>query len=165
MLEGEHCFRRVAPVAKVAGIAAERERQRKLDDATVAAVLFGNAGSETGFDQQGESTSIVRADGLPGRRAAKWFSYRLPIDASKPVEVVATYNSDTRRSRAFEVLVEGRRVGEQAFEPSSVSRFFDVEYAIPQSLSRGKDRIEVRFQAEAGSEVAPVFGLRTIRRL
>jgi hypothetical protein len=78
---------------------------------------------------------------------------------------VATYNSDTRQSRAFEVLVEGQRIGEQKLERSSVSRFFDVEYAIPESLLRGKDRIVVRFQAVPGSEVAPVFGLRTIRPL
>jgi hypothetical protein len=61
------------------------------------------------------------------------------------------------------VLVDGQRVGEHELEPSSVSRFFDVEYAIPQSLLRGRDRIVVRFQAVPGSEVAPVFGLRTIR--
>jgi DUF1680 family protein len=151
--------------AKAAEIAVERERQRKLDAATVATVLFGDTTSEKKFEQQGEQTSIVQADGQPGRRAAKWFSYNLPVDVSMPVVLVATYNSDTRRSRAFEVLVDGQHIGEQRFEPSSVSRFFNVEYAIPQSLLRGRDRIVVRFQAAPGSEVAPVFGLRTTRPL
>ena len=151
--------------AKVAEIAAERERQQKLDAATVATVLFGDAESEKKFNQQGEEASIVRAEGRPGRRAAKWFSYELPIDPAKPAALVATYNSDTRHARAFEVLVGGQRIAEQKLERSSVSRFFDVEYAIPQSLLRGKDRIVVRFQAVPGSEVAPVFGLRTITAL
>jgi len=149
--------------AKVAELATERERQRKLDAATIATVPFGDAEAEKKFDPQGEGASIVPADGRRGRRAAKWFSYELPVDASTPVALVATYNSDTRRSRAFEVLVEGQHIGEQKLEPSSVSRFFDVEYPIPPSLLGGKDTVVVRFQAVPGSEVAPVFGLRTIR--
>jgi hypothetical protein len=149
--------------AKVAAIAAERERLRKLEAATVAAVPIGDAEAEKTFQQQGEETSIVRADGRAGRRAAKWFSYNVPIDASQPAAIVLTYNSDTRQTRTFEILVDGRKVGEQTIPRNSESRFFDVEYAVPADLATGKTAVVVRVQAIAGSETAPVFGLRTIR--
>jgi uncharacterized protein len=149
--------------AKVAELTAERDRQRKLEAATVAAVRIGDSASEKSFNQQGEETSIVRADGRPGRRAAKWFSYDVPIDGASRSALVLTYNSDTRQTRTFEVLVDGQRVGEQTIPRSSVAKFFDVEYPIPADLVRGKDKVVVRVQAAGGRETAPVFALRTIR--
>jgi hypothetical protein len=76
---------------------------------------------------------------------------------------VLTYNSDTRRPRQFEILVNGRRVGVEELPKSSASRFFDVEYAVPAGLVRDKETITVRLQALGESEVAPVFGVRVIR--
>ena len=143
--------------------AAERERIRKLEEATVAFVAPGEGQAERDANQQGEDSSIVRVDGRPGRRAGKWFSYDVAVDPGQPLMLVATYNSDTRRTRTFEILVDGERVGEQTIPENSESRFFDVEYRLPAALVRGKQKVTVRFQSLSGSEVAPVFSLRMIR--
>jgi hypothetical protein len=63
----------------------------------------------------------------------------------------------------LEVLVNGGRVGVEEMPKSSVSRFFDVEYAVPAELVRGQEKVTVRLQALGDSEVAPVFGVRVIR--
>ena len=149
--------------AKVAELSAERARLRQLDAATVASVPVGDAEAEKTFQQQGEETSSVRADGRPGRRAAKWFSYRVPVDASKPASLVLTYNSDTRQTRTFEILVDGRKIAEQTIERNSQSRFFDVAYPLPADVVARKSAVVVRIQATEGNETAPVFGVRTIR--
>ena len=39
----------------------------------------GDATVEKAHNQQGDATSIVRTDGRAGRRAAKWFSYDIPL--------------------------------------------------------------------------------------
>jgi uncharacterized protein len=148
----------------VADLAAERERQRKLAEATVAYLAPGDQQAERNANQQGEDTSIVRSDGRPGRRAAKWFAYELAVDPARQLAVVVTYNSDTRRARTFEILVDGQRIGEQTIPENSESRFFDVEYPIPPDLVHGKQKATVRFQASAGNETAPVFGVRVVRR-
>jgi hypothetical protein len=148
---------------KMAEVSAEQARQQKLEAATVGFVRPGGQEAEKAFNQQGEETSIVRADGRPGRRAAKWFSYDVPIQAAAPRALVATYNSDNRRPRSFEILVDGRKVGDERFDQSSVPRFFDVEYPLPADLVQGKQKLTVRFQATGGNEVAPVFGVRVIR--
>ena len=147
---------------RTADLAAERERQRKLEEATVTFVAPGDPQAERAVNQQGEDTSIVRADGRPGRRAGKWFSYDMTVDSSRSVALVVTYNSDTRRTRRFDVIVEGQRVGEQTIPESSESRFFDVQYPISPELVRGRQKVSVRFQAAGGSETAPVFGVRII---
>ena len=144
--------------------AAERERQRRLEASTVGYIAPGDQEAEHAVNQQGEDTTIVRADGRAGRRSGKWFSYDLAAGAAPPLVLVVTYNSDTRRARTFDVLVEGQRVGSQTIPESSESKFFDVEYAIPRELAQGKQKVTVRFQAAAGSETAPVFGVRIVKR-
>jgi hypothetical protein len=147
---------------RMAELSAERERQQKLEASSIAFVQPGGQEAEKPFNQQGEETSIVRAEGRPGRRAAKWFSYDLTASA-QPRALVVTYNSDNRRPRSFDILVDGRKVGEQRIDQSSVSRFFDVEYPLPADLVQGKQKLTVRFEATAGNEVAPVFAVRLIR--
>jgi hypothetical protein len=146
-----------------AELAAERERVKTLDAATVASIAPGDQAAERAVNQQGEETTIVRTDGRAGRRAGKWFSYDLASDATQPQTLVVTYNSDTRRARTFTLLADGQRIGEQTIPESSESRFFDVEYRVPPEMTRGKQKITVRFQAAEGQETAPVFGIRVVR--
>jgi hypothetical protein len=143
--------------------AAEEQRQRALEAASVGFVPAGDAKAEKAFNQQGEETTIVRAEGRPGRRSAKWFSYDVPVEATATMTLVVTYNSDNRRARSFEIHADGQRISEQALAQSSVSRFFDAQYPLPVDVTRGKRTVTIRFQATGGNEVAPVFAVRTIR--
>jgi DUF1680 family protein len=148
---------------RLKAIEAERERVRRLEAATLVFVAPTDAAVERAHNQQGEATSIVRTDGRPGRRAAKWFSYDVPLAGPAPAALVVTYNRDNRRARSFEVLVDGERLAEESFPFDSESRFFDREYALPATLVAGKSRLTVRFQATGANEIAPVYGLRLIR--
>jgi len=123
----------------------------------------GDEAADRAHNQQGESTSIVRTDGRPGRRAAKWFSYDLPLAGGTASTLVVTYNRDNRRARSFEVVVDGERLAEERIPFDSESRFYDREYALPPALVRGKTQLTIRFQAQEGSEIAAVYGLRLIR--
>jgi DUF1680 family protein len=148
---------------RAAEIAAERERQRKLEAATVAFVQPGEMQPERDFNYQGEDSSPDRVMGRPGRRGKNWFSFDLPVESAHPMAMVVTYYSDEWRKRTFDILVDGRRVGEQAIEKGGPVRFFDVEYAVPAELVKDKQKVTVRFQATSGNETAAVFGIRMIR--
>jgi uncharacterized protein len=54
----------------LADLSAECDRQRKLEEASVAFIVPGDQQNERAANQQGEETTVVRADGRPGRRAA-----------------------------------------------------------------------------------------------
>jgi hypothetical protein len=151
--------------ARLAEIAAEKARQQKLAAATVAFVPAGDPEAEKAFNQRGEDTATLRADGRAGRRGTKWFSYDLPIDSSKPLALVATYNSDNRRPRTFDIVADDARIAQQTIPQSSVSRFVDFEYALPPGLVQNKQKVTVRFEATGGNEIAAVFGLRLIQTL
>ena len=145
-------------------LAAERERLRALDAATITSVTIGDRESETKFNQQGVETSVIRTGGRSGRRASQWFSYDLPLNGQTIVTLVATYNSDQRRPRRFNVLIDGQKVGAETQEQSSISKFYEQEYVIPPELMRHKEKLTVRFEATKGLEVTPVFGVRLINR-
>jgi len=145
-------------------LAAERERARALDAATISSVTIGDRESEKTFNQQGVETSVIRTDGRSGRRAIRWFSYDLPVKAQTMVTLVATYNSDQRRPRSFDVLIDGEKIASETQSQNSVSMFYDKEYVIPAELMRHKEQLTVRFEATGGLEVTPVFGVRLISR-
>ncbi len=112
-------------------LAAERERQRKLEAATVGFAQPGEMQAERDANMQGEDTEPVRLQGRAGRRGGKWFSFDLPVDPAHPMALVVTYNHDEWQERKFDVLVDGVRVGEQTIERRGPMRFFDVEYPVP----------------------------------
>ena len=149
--------------ARLAELAAERERLRKLEAVTVAFHQPGEGPREKDFNQQGEETSIVRADNRAGRRGTKWFSYDIPVDRSAANALVVTYQTDNRRIRTFDIIVDGQRLASQTLEPNGESRFFDVEYPLPAALVLDKPKVTVRFEATGGNEIGAVFGVRTIR--
>ncbi len=148
---------------KLAELTAERERLRTLEAVTVAFLQPGEGQREKDFNQQGEETTIVRADNRSGRRGTKWFSYDMPVDRAAANTLVVTYQKDNRRIRTFDVLVSGQRVASQTLEANGESRFFDVEYPLPPALVDGKQRVTVRFEATNGNEIGAVFGVRTVR--
>jgi hypothetical protein len=146
--------------------AAEQEKQRKLEAATVSFVQPGHMQAERDFHPQGEDTSPFDLEGRLGRRGRKWFSFDLPVDAAHPLALVATLSSDGRRKGSFDILVDGRKLGEQATDgrsPEQPVRFFDVTYAIPADLAQGKQTVTVRFEASEGNDIPGVFGVRIIR--
>jgi hypothetical protein len=146
--------------------AAEQDRRRALEAATVAFAQPGQMQAERDFNQQGEDSSPIQLEGRDGRRGSKWFSFDLPVDASGPLTLVVTYGNDEAQIRTFEVLLDGKRIGEQTVErrsPEQIIRFFDVEYPVPGALAKDKKKVTVRFQATNGNEIGAVFGIRLIR--
>jgi DUF1680 family protein len=148
---------------KAQQIAAEREKQRKLELATVAFAQPGEMQPERDYNQQGEDSEPERVMGRPSRRGSNWFSFDLPVDPAHPMAVVVTYYSDEWRKRTFDILADGQRIGRQVVEKKGNPHFFDVEYEVPAGLIKDRQKVTIRFQATNGNEIAGVFGLRMIR--
>jgi len=149
-----------------AGYAAEAERLRKLEAATVAWLQPGETIFEREFNYQGASDATPqRIQGRPGRRASTWFSYEVPVEPGHPMTLILTYFSGDRRAlpASFDILVNGQPVAKPELRLSDPQRFFDIEYPLPRDLVAGKDKVTLRLQAREGSQVATIFGVRMIR--
>lgn len=152
---------------KSAAYQAEAESEKKLEAATIGFAQPGQMQSERDFAEKDEDSAPVQLNGRYGRQGTNWFSYDLPVDPASSAILVVTYSNDARgRKGGFDVLVDGTKVGEQTMErrsPEQDLRFFDVKYALPVDMVKGKQKVTVRFQAKEGSSIPGVFGIRTVR--
>jgi hypothetical protein len=146
---------------------ARDEKQKKLEAATVGFVQPGQMQAERDSNQQGEGSSPVRAEGRFGRNSTKWFSFDLPVDPAHPQTLIVTYSNENGGPSACDVLVDGKKVGEQAGprrSPEQITRFFDVEYPIAAEGMADKKKVTVRFEVANGRSLTPsVFGIRIVR--
>jgi hypothetical protein len=153
--------------ARASALAAERERLRRLDEATMVFVQPGNQGSEAAVSYQSEpDRPVQRTGGRSGRGGPGWFSYDLPVDPTSPMALIVTYWNRPEREPTdgeFVILVENETVAR--FEPNgSVENFWDAEYPIAADLVADKTTVTVKFQADQNGAIAPVYGVRMIRR-
>jgi hypothetical protein len=82
------------------------------------------------------------------------------------LKLIVTYSNENRGPSACDVLVDGRKVGEQTGlrrSPEQEIRFFDAEYAIPADLAADKKKVTVRFEGANGRSTPSVFGVRIVR--
>jgi uncharacterized protein len=153
--------------ARSASIAAERERTRKLEAATVGFVQPGEMQPERDYNYQSEpaNRAVQRTEGRANRGGPGWFSFDMPVDANAPMTLVVTYLNELGLPPAsgnFQVLVDG--TGVARFESNAAATgFYDAQYAVPAEVVHGKSKVTVRFQAGTPGRVVPVFGVRMIR--
>jgi hypothetical protein len=145
-----------------AEIAATEARRKEIERRTVDAVQIGDEQNERSHSFQGEQTNTNSFDGRRWRAARGWFSYQLKVAPDKPVTLVCTYRGSENPNRIFDVLIEGEKVATQKLEIHP-TELFDIEYPLPESLTRGKERITVKFQAHPDAFTGAVFDVRVVQ--
>ena len=151
-----------------AAMGSERARQQRLTQATIAVAHPGDAASEREFNYRSTPADrpSTRTSGRGSRGGTGSFSLDLPVDASAPIALVVTYYNEPGLPPAtadFDILGDGVRLAH--FAPNmDASGFHDAQYDIPAELSRGKAKMTIEFRAGAQGRIAPVFGVRTVRR-
>ena len=153
--------------ARGTAMAAERDRARRLEAATVGFVQPGEMQPERDYNYQSEPAdrAVGRTNGRGSRAGTGWFSFDLSVDASAPMGVIVTYFNELGLPAPlgnFDILVDGTKVGH--YEPNqTASGFYPAQYAVPANLISGKSKVTVRFQSNAGSRIVPVCGVRMVR--
>jgi DUF1680 family protein len=146
---------------------AEREavesRRQEIERRTVDAVLIDSDESERDHAFKGENAFPGEFDGKRTRQARRgWFSYELKVLPDTPMTLVCTYIGSEGRRRAFDVLVDGEKIATQQLEIHP-TELFDVEYKLPEALTKGKTLVTVKFQALPDSTAGSVADVRTVR--
>jgi hypothetical protein len=152
--------------ARAAAMAAERERLRTLEGATVGFVQPGEMQPERDSNYQSDppDRAVQRTNGRANRGGTGWFSFDLPVDPSAPMALVVTYLNQPGQPAAgnFQILVEGTAIGRFEANPAAEG-FYDAQYVVPPALVRGRTKVTVKFEAASPGRIAPVFGVRMVR--
>jgi DUF1680 family protein len=145
-----------------AELATTEARRKDVESRTLDRVNPDSDESEKAHAFQGDNAMQPYFEGRRGRETrAGWFSYELKIAPDRPLTLVCTYRGSEGRRRIFDILVDGQKIATEtlAYHPTEL---LDVEYAVPEALTRGKSRITVRFQPQKEAATASVFEIRTV---
>lgn len=142
---------------------AELARQKELEARTIDYVNPGEEQNERDHKLQGERHGAGDFGGRKWRHAPDgWFSWEVKVLPGQPQELRVTYwGSDV--GRVFDVLVDGEKIATQKLNNNRPDQFYDEVYPLPEKLTQGTERINVKFQAHPGNTAGGVFGLRTMR--
>jgi DUF1680 family protein len=143
-----------------ADLAAAESRRKMIERLTVDAVNINDQQSERDHNLQGQGMIDGDFEGKRWRAARNgWFSYELKSLPDRPVTLVCTYRGSEGRPRSFDILVDGAQIATQTLEIHP-GELFDFEYPLPEQLTRGKERITVKFQSRPNAMAGSVFDVR-----
>ena len=114
---------------------------------------------------QGVNPRGWSAFGFQTRQSPDWFSWELKASPSDPVTLrVGCAGAEFGSIKySFDVLVDNQKVGEIKV-PTPEGRV-DGVFQLPEDLTKGKEKLTVRFQAHQGQRAGQVFDVITSRRL
>lgn len=132
---------------------------------TIDVVVIGGRESERQHALAGNNMGDGEAFGHHWRHAVGggWLSYRMKVEPQGQCAVFCTYWGGDGGNRRFEILVDGQNVGRQVLDVPKPGQFCGVEYPIPAELTRGKDHVTVKLQAEPGATAGGIFDLRILK--
>jgi len=126
-------------------------------------VCPGDATSENAHGYQGEHSNSGRVLYRTWRDTRSHISYQMNVLGDQAMTLRCTYWGDDSGARVFNILVDGQSIAEQKLHTDHAGEFFDVDYPIPQTLTRGKEHIRVQFQAHPGNTAGGFFGVQTLK--
>ena len=143
---------------------AELIRENQLQARTVDQVRPGDRQNERDHNLQGEKTASGDFSDRRWRHATDggWFSYDVKVLPDQQQELSVTYWGGDSGNRVFDILVDGVRIATERLENNRPGKFYDAVYPIPESLTKGKQKVIVKFQAHPGAWAGGVFGLRVL---
>jgi hypothetical protein len=114
----------------------------------------------------GEQSRTDEMRGVHAREAVNggWFGAEFKADPSAPLLLRCRYWGNDTGDRVYDIMVDGQVIATQTLDRLKPREFCNVDYPVPAALTRGKDRITVRFQAHAGKTAGRVFSCSVLRQ-
>jgi hypothetical protein len=146
---------------------AERKREQALEGSTIDRLRLGEMQPER--DHAFAGVALLNGEG----HGKKWratgeggsFSFTMKVDSSAGNSLLCEYWGDDHRGCVWDIRIDGQTIATQNLAGFKQSKFYSVNYPIPQELVKGKGSVVVSFVARnAHSSVGPVSGtIRLVR--
>ena len=139
---------------------AEQAHQRDIAARSVDVMHLGEMQPERDHNLVSEISYPVTYRGRNGRdaRAGGYFEFTMQTRPG-PLVLMATYWGE-ERGQNFDILIDNVLLAAQQLKNDKPGKFFDVEYPVPEAMTKGKSNVRVRFVPRGRSTAGPVFGVR-----
>ncbi len=153
-------FTEAAWTREEAAYTAEQARLKDIAARSVDVMFLGEMQPERDHGLVSEESWPTTYRGRQGReaRSGGYMEFAMKVRPG-PLILQATYWGG-ERGRAFDILVDNVRVATQRLAEDRPGKFFDVDYPLPEALTRGKTAVKVKFVPHDRNTAGPVFGVR-----
>lgn len=146
--------------------AQEEYEKLLLDRRTVDAVSAGEQQPESDHYMSSSNAYSGTHEGESWRDARDngYFEYTLSTEGRENLSLMVRYWGNDGGNRTFDILIDNQLlVTENIAGKWNISKFVNVEYAIPADMLTGKTSITVRFACKPGNIAGGVFYVRILR--
>ena len=145
---------------------AEEKEIRAQQARTVDHIVLGQMQPERDHNLTGENThsGVFRSRHWRDARSGGWFSFEMKVVPDVPIELLCTYWGSDGPGRDFDILVNDNVIATEHLNQNQPGRFFNVVYDIPPELTRGKDKISVKFKAHAWRSAGGLYECRAMKK-
>jgi uncharacterized protein len=144
---------------------AELEYKKKLEDLTVDFIQPGEMQPERDHKFKGEQSSSYTFKDRPYRDTrGGWFAFDMKAIPNKPLALAVEYWGGFPGSKKFDIMVDNTVIASENISMKKDGQFLTIEYPVPETLTKGKTKVNVRFQARPKNMAGPVFGIRMIKK-
>jgi len=139
---------------------AERKRRHDIEVRTVDLLRLGEMQPERDHDLTGDKLNTGEEHNKKFRVAypGGYISFNLKVDPAAINNLLCTYWGMDNRGRTFDILVDDVKVATEDLNKYKASKFYEIVYAIPGDLTKGKTTVKVTFKPANNNMVGPVYG-------
>nr|WP_090727066.1 glycoside hydrolase family 127 protein [Paenibacillus sp. PDC88] len=140
--------------------------QARLEEITIDFMQPAEMQPERDHEFEGEHVNLGRIYNRKYRDTwpSGWFSFEMKVHPDAPVSLAVTYLKTSDPKIRFHMEADGMRLGQGLLESEELNQLETFIYDLPETITAGKDKIRIRFVAAGGYKVAPVAGVRTVKR-
>jgi DUF1680 family protein len=139
--------------------------RRELEARTADSIGIGQMQPERDHNLDSDKSNVGEFSGHHWRdaRDSGWFAFDMKVLPDVPLELVCTYwGGDS--GREFDIWVNDVKIATQKINNDKTGKFWDVTYAIPQELTKGKEKVRVKLAAHSGRTAGGLFGCRVLKK-
>jgi len=143
----------------------QRKKQQEMELKTVDLLRTGEMQPERDHNFSGEN--IITGE----EHQRKWrategngnFSFVMKTDQNTQNTLINTYWGTDNRGRIFDILIDGVKLTTVDLNQYKENRFYDITYPIPVELTKGKQKVTIKFVPKTGNSAGPLYGCRITR--
>lgn len=152
----------------------EQEKAARLREQTVDFVQPGEQQPETDHQIQSDQSNTGYLNLMDRHwrdaRNGGFVSYQMMVNPDKENKLMMTYYggendqfiAGKRIKRKFEIYVDGEVIATERIKPVDGSSLIDKIHPIPLELTKGKEKVEIKFEADEDRIVGGLYGVRII---
>lgn len=133
-----------------------------MQSRVVDEVIIGENEDDHEVDGQMHFTTANKGKSYRSATHGGSFSYMMKVLPHQAMTLNCRYWGSEAKGHVFDIAVDGQIIATQNLTAIAPGHFFDMEYKIPESLTRGKARVKVEFQAHAGMTAGGLYGCQML---